>query len=264
MSEKVTIKDIARVAGVSVATVSYVINNRPDQSISEEVRQKIWQVVNMLNYKPSAFAKNLRTAPQSKLIALCTESDSSLLKADLVSIMEIISNKLSDTYSLLYITKPFSRIDNADAIIAYNVSKEYFYKIGNANFIPLIAVDCVVDDQLFFQVTTDFERLKSLADKHFDGTNYTFVCLTPTDVQIAEQIKGIFTNVHFVKTLADLEKIDSNKIFVANSTIMEILQDSNKDIFYTDYLYPQKCEQVISCIQQALSHKACEIHAYKV
>ena len=264
MSEKVTIKDIAKAAGVSTATVSYVINNRPDQTISEEVKQKVWQVINMLNYKPSAFAKSLRSAPQSKLIAICTESDSSLLRAELVNIMECLSQEFSDTYSLLYITKPFSRIDNADAIIAYDVTKECFYQIGNENFIPLIAVDCIVNDQLFFQVTTDYDKLKTVADEHFKDSDYTFVSLIPSDSQITEQIKSKFPKVLFVKTLSDLQKIDSGKIFTIHKSILEILQESDSDIFYADYLYPKKCEQVAFCIEQALSHKAYDIHSYKV
>ena len=51
MNKKVTIKDVAEAAGVCKATVSYVLNDRKDQKISEETKKKVWQVVNMLGYR---------------------------------------------------------------------------------------------------------------------------------------------------------------------------------------------------------------------
>ena len=76
---KVTIKDIAKYCNVSTATVSYVINNKETQSISEDTRSKILHAVNMLNYKPSVIAKNLRTVPQHKLVAIYTDESSKYL-----------------------------------------------------------------------------------------------------------------------------------------------------------------------------------------
>ena len=75
----VTIKDIAKYCNVSTATVSHVINNKENQSISEDTRNKILHAVNMLNYKPSVIAKNLRTVPQHKLVAIYTDESSKYL-----------------------------------------------------------------------------------------------------------------------------------------------------------------------------------------
>lgn len=52
----VTIKDVAKAAGVSIATVSKVINNKP--SISEKTRNHVIEVMNRLNYHPNAQASN--------------------------------------------------------------------------------------------------------------------------------------------------------------------------------------------------------------
>lgn len=53
-----TIKDVAREAGVSIATVSYVINNtRP---VSPETRRRVLEVARRLNYRPSIIARSLQ------------------------------------------------------------------------------------------------------------------------------------------------------------------------------------------------------------
>lgn len=61
-----TIKDVARAAGVSIATVSYVLNNKTD-AISEETQRVVWEAVERIGYTPNITARNLR-ASQSRLI----------------------------------------------------------------------------------------------------------------------------------------------------------------------------------------------------
>ena len=52
-----TINDVARQAGVSIKTVSRVINNEP--SVRNQTREKVLKAVDELNYKPNAAARNL-------------------------------------------------------------------------------------------------------------------------------------------------------------------------------------------------------------
>ena len=69
MVKKVTIRDVAREAGVSVATVSYVLNNRSDQKISAETKKKVLQIANLLQFTPSYAAKILTTG-KSNIIGI--------------------------------------------------------------------------------------------------------------------------------------------------------------------------------------------------
>ncbi len=55
----VTIKDVAKRAGVSIATVSFVLNNTPDRTISEKVRKRVVAAATELNYSPRASAVGL-------------------------------------------------------------------------------------------------------------------------------------------------------------------------------------------------------------
>lgn len=54
---RVTIKEVAREAGVSAQTVSRVINDRPD--VAPETRDRVRTVIKRLGYQPSALARSL-------------------------------------------------------------------------------------------------------------------------------------------------------------------------------------------------------------
>ncbi len=54
----VTMNDIAQLAGVSKASVSRVINNKP---VSTEIREKIEKIINELHYQPNLIAQSLTT-----------------------------------------------------------------------------------------------------------------------------------------------------------------------------------------------------------
>jgi DNA-binding LacI/PurR family transcriptional regulator len=55
--KRVTIKIVAKEAGVSTQTVSRVLNNRPD--VAPETRQRVKNVIQRLGYHPSAVARSL-------------------------------------------------------------------------------------------------------------------------------------------------------------------------------------------------------------
>ncbi len=65
-----TMKDIARLAGVSTSTVSHVING--SRFVSDEMRQKIEKVVKELNYKPSLVARSLKVKETNTIGMLVT------------------------------------------------------------------------------------------------------------------------------------------------------------------------------------------------
>ena len=69
MAKKVTIRDVARQAGVSYQTVSRVLNERPD--VAEETRQRVHQVIKELEYRPSAIARSL-TSQRTYTLGLIT------------------------------------------------------------------------------------------------------------------------------------------------------------------------------------------------
>lgn len=67
---RITSADVAREAGVSRATVSYVLNNKPHQKIPETTRQRIIEAAARLGYAPSAAARALRSGRSDVVLCL--------------------------------------------------------------------------------------------------------------------------------------------------------------------------------------------------
>ena len=73
---KVTIKEIAKIAGVHRSTVDKVLHNR--EGVSSEVREKVQQIIEELGYEPNIIGKALKRQQNKFLIAVV------LLQADYI------------------------------------------------------------------------------------------------------------------------------------------------------------------------------------
>ncbi|MET8976369.1 LacI family DNA-binding transcriptional regulator [Streptomyces sp. NPDC004539] len=68
-AKRITSADVAQAAGVSRTTVSYVLNNRPGQTIPEETRKRVLAAAERLQYRPHASARAL-AAGRSDIVLL--------------------------------------------------------------------------------------------------------------------------------------------------------------------------------------------------
>ncbi|HRN71917.1 MAG TPA: LacI family DNA-binding transcriptional regulator [Ginsengibacter sp.] len=95
--KKVSIKDIARKTGVSITTVSIVLNgNGPDRKISGEMIEKIQKVAKELNYSPNQFAKGLRTG-KTNTLGLIVDDISNFFFGNISKTVEEEANKYGYT-----------------------------------------------------------------------------------------------------------------------------------------------------------------------
>jgi len=58
-TRRVTSRDVARLAGVSATTVSFVINDVPGVSIPEETRRRVHHAITQLDYHPNEAARSM-------------------------------------------------------------------------------------------------------------------------------------------------------------------------------------------------------------
>ena len=126
---KATIKDVAKLAGVSFKTVSRVINREP--SVGEALQAKVWEAIEELNYQPNLSARQLRGAAsfvafiydnpnshyviemQHGILAECKRSGFELLihpvaSSDGIQVEELLQVAGNSHVAGLILTPPFS------------------------------------------------------------------------------------------------------------------------------------------------------------
>ncbi|WP_433524710.1 LacI family DNA-binding transcriptional regulator [Nocardia pseudovaccinii] len=70
---RVTAADVARAAGISRATVGYVLNNTPGQTISEDTRRRVLAESARLGYRPHRAAQDLRRGSSKVILFVLPE-----------------------------------------------------------------------------------------------------------------------------------------------------------------------------------------------
>lgn len=261
MSHKITIKDVAKEAGVSVATVSYVVNNRTDMRISEKTRKKVLQVINLLNYTPNQSAKALATS-RNHMIALYLSPDLSLLKnAEQMHFIHFLSKFLQEKqYDLICLSENHTeKFDHADAIVCYDISSDYFRKIGDCNFVPLIALDCMIHDPLFFQINTDYQRLYEKASAFFHGEAFSLALLPTTNQERMDYAASIFEHIHYIHDYEDISALKNENLVVVDETLYKLLE-RNPHLLFEPAISRKKAEVLLESIEYALQRIPIEQH----
>ncbi|WP_078381317.1 LacI family DNA-binding transcriptional regulator [Sutcliffiella halmapala] len=173
-----TIKDIARVAGVSVTTVSRALNGYSD--VSKQTRQRILDVAKELNYSPNTVARSL-VMKKSKTIGLLVSNmnregvkdnftfeilcglnqASADAEYDLVLFSTTSSKQREKTYTQL------CRERRVDGVIIQGIKTDdpYLEEVLQSD-IPCVLIDIPIESNTVGYVTTDNVRGAKIAVLH--------------------------------------------------------------------------------------------------
>lgn len=258
---KVTIKDVAKAAGVSTATVSYVINNRTDIKLTDETRKKVLQVIHLLDYSPNQSAKALAANRKSLLAVSFSASDSVLKCAEQMHTLQLLSKYFhGKNYELIMLSPSYTeKCDQADAIICYDMKLEQFRQLGDSNFIPLVALDCLVNDPLFFQVNTNLHILKEKADTHFGDKPYRYVMLDTPNAEKLSRLLSVFPDLIRIDSLTQIKELTGQHLLVSDLTLFKLLSDTN-DVCFLPSVSGEKLDLLHQCIEAALERTPIEQH----
>jgi DNA-binding LacI/PurR family transcriptional regulator len=150
-----TMKDVAKLAGVSIQTVSCVVNDQG--SISQETRNRVLQAIEELNYRRDPIARSMRTR-QTRLIALLVLDITNPVLSIIASQVEAAA--YAENYSvLLYNVGQDARreqtyLDTAaerlvDGMIIVNaVDREHTFARLEDSSIPTVLIDCLATSEI--------------------------------------------------------------------------------------------------------------------
>ena len=108
--EQLTIKEIAKLCGVGVSTVSRAINNHPD--INQETKQRIMDVIRSCDYVPNNSARNLKRV-ESKTIAVLVKGVSNPFFGRILQRMEQETKDKKYSYLLWQVEEEEDEVDVA-------------------------------------------------------------------------------------------------------------------------------------------------------
>jgi LacI family transcriptional regulator len=195
-----TMRDVAERAGVSVTTVSHVINEtRP---VSDELRRRVLTSMELLGYQPNRLARSLRRG-QTHTIGMIIPDSANPFFAEMARGVEdtsfehgysvILCNSDGDLNKELLYTNVLTekRVDGI-LFVAAGLSTDRIRDLQTQR-IPLVVVDRDLPDAAVDSVLTDNAQGGWLAARHLiDLGHRRIACITgPSDVTpSAERVTG--------------------------------------------------------------------------
>ena len=167
---KVTIKDVAREAGVSISTVSNALNGTG--SLSEETKNMVLGVADRLNYIPNINGRGLKTG-SSKMIGFYTISVNGAYFNELIDSMYMECEKRGFSLNIM-VTHDLNLISShalsrrVDGIVIYQekINMDKVISILKENEIRSVFIDREVEDKYIGSVVFDSYQCGRDATKH--------------------------------------------------------------------------------------------------
>lgn len=241
--KRVTIKDIAKKAGVANSTVTNALN--PDsKKISEDKRQEILKLVNEMGYTPMKSAQNLSTKGK-KLVGLFLRHSDRFTEGVVDQKLMYYVNQFAHQYNLDFITiitpydqeesyeeiKKTINIYNFSHVIIQGLDKDldFLSKIVELN-IPKILIELpVTNENTVFVSTNNFnaqEEMTLRIIKEKNIKNALMITGNPDSYVTVERVSGFNSAV---------EKAGINHDIVYGSFEYQVVDNLIKDIDFSCY-----------------------------
>ena len=235
---KVTISDVARLAGVSTATVSHTINNT--RYVSEETKEKVYKAIAELGYTPDASARSFRTGKKRTVGFIVPDISNKFFG----TIIESVENYLSAHGYHLIIANTKEDADREETNIR------------------LLAAG-LVDGLLVASTMEDFERFNHLipagfpvvlVDRTFETKKYSSICVSNFQPIYRSVCRLAAKGAKRIGIVGGLPRLSSTKERI--SAYREAMADCGLPLDDDLILYGNSMENSVqSCLDKLLERK---------
>lgn len=159
---KVTISDVARLAGVSTATVSHTINNT--RYVSAETKERVYQAIRELGYTPDVSARSFRTGRRQTVGFIVPDISNKFFG----TMIESVENYLSEHGYHLIIANTKEDPDREEANI----------RLLTTGLADGLLVASTMDEFQRFDALVPVGFPLVLVDRTFEVKKYSSVCVS--------------------------------------------------------------------------------------
>ncbi|MGD8778742.1 MAG: LacI family DNA-binding transcriptional regulator [Ignavibacteria bacterium] len=255
-----TIKDIAKLANVSIGTVDRVIHNRG--YVSPDTKKRVKQAIKTLNYSPNVYARQLKLAKKYEIGILMPElhQDANYWEQSAIGMLEagkeLESQNIKlkffhfDRYSEASFNEKCSQILKEDldglliAPVLINLTKEFLSRIPRKT--PYIFFDSdLPDTKRITFIGQDAYQSGILAGKLMrilidDSGDIAIIRVMPEDYHISQRTLGFqsyFQDNNIKNNIQVYEWAESPDLSSINALLNTIIDNKNfKGIFVTNAL----------------------------
>lgn len=225
MSSRVTIRDIAREAGVGLTSVSRALNNQP--GLSDDTRARILDVAKRLNFSPNPHARSLKAKNNPRAVSVLVKGPANLMFQELSDHLETEIRRRGYTFETVRVTNEADIYDAATRTAGIDKPAGLLLLGGTINpseeqiraiFLPFVLVTTPrlsdIDDALYSSVRVDEEacvamQVRALAER--GHTRIAYIGMPPE-----EHSAGAVRLAAFISTMTSLglDCGDERQLFV--------------------------------------------------
>lgn len=223
MSSKPTIRDVAKLANVSVATVSRVINNKG--YVYEETKKMVLAAVEELGFEPNQLARSL-TNHGSKMIGVIVPHFRNVFYSQLVEGIEkaalsygyktMLCNTRDEPQRELDYLRIFEQYNVDGIIVAANFqNRDELLKLD----IPVVSVDHIISDEIPSISSNNYNGGKLAAKVLLEkGAKHVLLLRGPSFLLVTkERTKGfeeVFENYDATLSIHDFDLVEPDANFI--------------------------------------------------